>query len=97
MTVFESIANRLYNWVWSPPLLILILIVGVYLTFQTRGGQFRYFWYAHKLAFTHHDDRSAGDISHFEAFMTILSGTIGIGSIAGMATALVAGGVGALF
>jgi AGCS family alanine or glycine:cation symporter len=97
MAFFESIAEHLYNWVWSPPLLIVILIVGVYLTFQTRGVQFRDFWYAHKLAFTRHDDQSAGDISHFEAFMTALSGTIGIGSITGVATALSFGGVGALF
>ena len=82
---------------WSPPLLILILVVGLYLTIVTRGVQFRYLWYAHKLAFTRHDDQAAGDISHFQALMTALSGTIGIGSITGVATAIAIGGPGALF
>ena len=97
MHSWENIINKLYNFVWSPPLLILILLVGLYLTVVTKGIQFRYLWYAHKLAFTRHDDQSKGDISHFQALMTALSGTIGIGSITGVATAIVLGGGGALF
>ena len=97
MNNWESVINTLCGWVWGPPLLILILIVGLYLTIVTKGIQFRYFWYAHKTAFSRHDDQAQGDISHFQAFMTALSGTIGIGSITGVATANVLGGVGALF
>ena len=97
MNQWESFTNAVFNWVWSPPLLILILVVGLYLTIVTRGVQFRYLWYAHKLAFTRHDDQAAGDISHFQALMTALSGTIGIGSITGVATAIAIGGPGALF
>ena len=97
MNHWENTINKLYNWVWSPPLLIFVLFVGIYLTVVTRGVQFRYLWYAHKLAFTRHDDQAQGDISHFQALMTALSGTIGIGSITGVATAIVLGGVGALF
>lgn len=77
------------GWVWGPPLLILILIVGLYLTIVTKGIQFRYFWYAHKIAFSRHDDQAQGDISYFQAFMTVLSGTIGIGSITGVATDII--------
>jgi len=91
------VIHQLYNWIWSPPLLLLILIVGVYLTIATKGVQFRLLWYAHRLAFTRQDCRAQGDISHFEAFMTALSGTIGIGSITGVATAMILGGVGSLF
>lgn len=97
MNQWESFTNTVFNWVWSPPLLILILVVGLYLTIVTRGVQFRYLWYAHKLAFTRQDDQAEGDISHFQALMTALSGTIGIGSITGVATAIAIGGPGALF
>ncbi len=97
MNQWESFTNTVFNWVWSPSLLILILVVGLYLTIVTRGVQFRYLWYAHKLAFTRQDDQAEGDISHFQALMTALSGTIGIGSITGVATAIAIGGPGALF
>jgi AGCS family alanine or glycine:cation symporter len=85
------------NWVWGAPLLILLLIVGLYLTFILRGVQFRYLFYSIKLAFTRQDDGAQGDISHFQALMTALAATIGIGSIAGVATAVFAGGLGAIF
>ncbi len=89
--------NVINDWVWGPPLLILMLFVGVYLTILLKGVQFRYLWYAHKLAFTRHDDGAQGDISHFQALMTALAATIGIGSITGVATAVAIGGLGAIF
>ncbi|PCI78255.1 sodium:alanine symporter family protein [Candidatus Aerophobetes bacterium] len=94
MEKFIGVVNA---WVWGPPLLIFLVIVGVYLTICTRGVQFRYFGYAHKLAFSRHDDNAKGDISHFEALMTCLAATIGIGSITGVATAISIGGMGAVF
>ncbi|MEM8727897.1 MAG: sodium:alanine symporter family protein [Chlamydiota bacterium] len=97
MNQWESFTTIVFNWVWSPPLLILISGVGIYLTLVTRGIQFRYLWYAHRLAFSRHDAQAEGDISHFQALMTALSGTIGIGSITGVATAIAIGGPGALF
>lgn len=85
------------EWLWGPPLVILLFGVGCLLTYRTRGVQFRHLYYAHKLAFTRHDDQAQGDISHFQALMTALAGTIGIGSIAGVSTGIVIGGYGALF
>lgn len=93
----ESFLQYVEEWVWGPPLLILLTFVGIYLTFVTRGVQLRYLFYSIKLAFSRHDDQAQGDISHFQALMTSLAATIGIGSIAGVATAVVAGGLGALF
>lgn len=93
----ESLLQRMENWVWGAPLLILLLIVGLYLTFILRGVQFRYLFYSMKLAFTRQDEEAQGDISHFQALMTALAATIGIGSIAGVATAVFAGGLGAIF
>ena len=95
MSSFQHIINLL-NEVWSFPLVILLVIVGLYLTIRTRGVQFRYLYYAHKLAFMRSDSISQGDISHFQALMTALAATIGIGSITGVATAIIMGGVGAL-
>jgi alanine or glycine:cation symporter, AGCS family len=82
--------------VWGPPLLILLFVVGIYLTIRTRGIQFTHLFYALKLAFSRHDDDAEGDISHFQALMTSLAATIGIGSITGVATAIAIGGVGSL-
>lgn len=86
-----------HDWIWGTPLLLLILGTGIYFTIRLDFVQFRYLGYALRLAFTRHDDRAEGDISHFQSLMTALAGTIGIGSIAGVATAMLAGGVGALF
>jgi len=91
--------DRLYSWVWGPPLLILLMGIGVYLTFALKGLQFRYLPYALKLVFgpQQSDKQGEGDISHFASLMTALAATIGIGNIAGVATAVTVGGFGALF
>jgi AGCS family alanine or glycine:cation symporter len=90
--------NTIYSWVWGSPLLILFMGVGIYLTFTLKGIQFRYLGYALKLVFSSkkaHEGK--GDITHFESLMTALAATIGIGNIAGVATAITVGGLGALF
>ncbi|MCF7806872.1 MAG: sodium:alanine symporter family protein [Simkaniaceae bacterium] len=92
-----EILTEINGYIWGPPLLIFLILVGLILTFRTRFIQVRHLWYAHKLAFTRHDDSAQGDISHFQSLMTALAATIGIGSITGVATAIVSGGFGALF
>jgi AGCS family alanine or glycine:cation symporter len=87
-----------YHVVWGVPLLTMIIGIGVYLTFALRGLQFRYLWYALKLAFGKDQEKEAqGDITHFQSLMTALAATIGIGNIAGVATGVAVGGLGALF
>ncbi|MCE2982496.1 MAG: sodium:alanine symporter family protein [Parachlamydia sp.] len=90
-----------YSLVWGLPLLILLSGVGIYLTFALKGLQFRYLGYALKLVFSSNKraekSEEKGDISHFESLMTALAATIGIGNIAGVATAIAIGGLGALF
>ncbi len=93
----STILDLINNIVWGPPLLILMALVGVTLTIRLRGLQVRHLIYAHKLAFTREDSSAEGDISHFQALMTALAATIGIGSITGVATAIAIGGLGALF
>lgn len=88
----------LYSWVWGAPLLIAIVGIGLYLTFALRGLQFCYLKYALELVAGKHQGKGGkGDISHFQSLMTALAATIGIGNIAGVATALAVGGMGALF
>ena len=97
MEQIEKLLITIEGWVWGAPLLLLLTIVGLYLTIILRGVQFRYLFYSLKLAFTRHDDSAQGDISHFQALMTALASTIGIGSITGVAIAIVIGGLGSLF
>lgn len=90
--------DTLYAIVWGWPLLILVLGTGIFLTIALRGLQFRYLPYALKLALVPGTGpKGKGDISHFQSLMTALAGTIGIGNIAGVATAITIGGMGALF
>jgi len=86
------------DFVWGPPTLILIVGTGLFLTFRIGFYQFSSLPYALKLAFTKNQDQtSEGDISHFQSLMTALAATIGTGNIAGVATAVVLGGPGAVF
>lgn len=87
------------QWIWSTPLLALLVGTGLFFTIALRGVQFRYLTYAFKEAVRRRasDKESAGDISHFEALMTSLAGTIGTGNIVGVATAICLGGLGSLF
>jgi len=97
MTSIESFLFKIENWIWGPPLLVLLTAVGLYLTIALKGIQFRYLAYSLKIAFTRQDDKAAGDITQFQALMTSLAGMIGIGSITGVATAIAMGGLGSLF
>lgn len=85
------------RFLWEGFLIYLLLGVGIYLTVRLKAMQVRYLPYALKLAFSRSDDKAEGDISQFQSLMTALAATIGIGSIAGMATAVMAGGFGAIF
>ncbi|TLS39390.1 alanine/glycine:cation symporter family protein [Pseudalkalibacillus caeni] len=90
--------SSISSFVWGWPLLILLVGTGVYLTIRLGFLQLRLLPYSLKLAFTKNQDKkSEGDISHFQALMTALAATIGTGNIAGVATAVVAGGPGAVF
>ena len=85
------------DFLWGPPLLILIVGTGIYLTFRIGFLQIKLLPYSLKLAFTKNQDKkSDGDISHFQALMTALAATVGTGNIVGVATAVVSGGPGAV-
>lgn len=97
MLEYELLLNEIKNWVWGPPLLVLLIGTGVYLTIILRGMQFRYLGYALKQAFFPQKYQADGDITPFESLMTSLAGAIGTGTIVGVATAISIGGVGSMF
>lgn len=84
------------DFVWGPPMLILLVGTGIFLTVRLRFLQFTRLGYAFRLIPTK-DETSEGDISHFQALTTALAATIGTGNIAGVATAIASGGPGAVF
>jgi AGCS family alanine or glycine:cation symporter len=88
--------STLSGWVWGPPMLILLVGTGLYLTVILKGLQFRALPHALKLIF-HKEPAADGDISHFSALTTALAATVGIGNIVGVATAITLGGPGAVF
>lgn len=95
LALLEAVAA----WVWGPPLVLLLVGTGVYLTVRLRLLQIRLLPHALYLALVvrrEPEDRP-GDISHFQALMTALAATVGTGNIAGVATAVTMGGPGALF
>lgn len=82
--------------VWGIPLIVLILAVGIYLTVRLGLLQIRHLPKALKYM-VKNEDGGSGEVTSFGALCTALSATIGTGNIVGVATALCAGGPGALF
>ena len=85
--------------VWGPPMLILLMGTGVVLLFVTGGVQFRHIGTALGEVLGKLRNRTAGvgNVTPFQAVATALASTVGVGNIAGVATAIVLGGPGALF
>ncbi|HEY9576429.1 MAG TPA: sodium:alanine symporter family protein [Pseudobacillus sp.] len=93
-----EVMNQISGFIWGPPLLILLVGTGIYLTIRIGFLQLRLLPYSLKLAFSKNQDKqSEGDISHFQALMTALAATVGTGNIVGVATAVLIGGPGAIF
>lgn len=92
----NSILSLLSSYVWGPPMLILLVGTGLYLSIRLKFIQFWALPHAFKLIFSCEKD-AQGDISHFAALMTALAATVGIGNIVGVATAITMGGPGAVF
>lgn len=82
--------------VWGLPLIILVLLTGIFLT--VRLGLIQIFHLPKALYFMiRNEEGGKGEVTSFAALCTALSATIGTGNIVGVATAIVAGGPGALF
>lgn len=93
----ESVLKTVDDLVWGIPLIVLILVVGIFLTVRLKGLQIRRLPLAIRNLVSDESSGQEGEVSGFGALCTALSATIGTGNIVGVATALVAGGPGALF
>ena len=92
---FNDILVKIDDYVWGIPTIVLILFTGLLLTIRCRGIQFTKLGRAFKQIFKKNEGE--GELSGFSALCTALSATIGTGNIVGVATAIAAGGPGALF
>lgn len=93
--MFDTVLNAIDDVVWGIPTIVLILATGLILTIRARGLQFTKLGRAFRSIFK--ENEGNGELSGFSALCTALSATIGTGNIVGVATAIAAGGPGALF
>lgn len=93
----SEVIATINSWAWGPVMLVLLLGTGLYLSIGLCFLTLRNIPRAFALLLGGRQGHGKGDISPFSALMTSLSATIGTGNIAGVATALVLGGPGALF
>ena len=95
--LFENLTNGL----WGLPLLITILVTGIYLTIRSGFFQFRHFGHIVKNMFSKERREEGGDdgksLTPFQAISIAIGGTVGVSNMSGVATAIATGGPGALF
>ena len=96
MEKLNDILGVIDGYVWGVPLIVLILAVGFVLSLRTGFVQVKHLPKALKYMLQNEED-GEGDVTSFGALCTALSATIGTGNIVGVATAIAAGGPGALF
>ena len=103
MAVVETINGYINDFVWGVPCLVLLIGTGLYYTIRLGFMQFRHpgFLFRETIvkAFKKKDDadKKPGELTSFQAAMTSVGAIVGSGNIAGVATAIVVGGPGAVF
>lgn len=98
MAWIDTAFNAFSNFVWGYLVLWLLLGAGFWLLFYSRGLAYRHFNHSFQLLTGRWDSKhDPGDITHFQALSAALSGTLGLGNIAGVAVAIFVGGPGAIF
>ena len=94
-----EIVSEIDEFVWGPVMLILLIGTSIFLTFRLKFRPWRYLGYGIRSSLSKEsrgESGGEGDVSPFSALATSLAATIGTGNIVGVATAMVAGGPGAL-
>ena len=94
----SEILNILSNWLWGAPLLVILLGGGVIFLVYSRFLPFLFLGHGIQALLGKFDDeRAPGEVSHFRALCSALSGTVGMGNVAGVAIAVTQGGPGAIY
>lgn len=100
MEALMAFNSKVNAFVWGPPMLILLVGTGIYLTFKQNWLQVTQFGYAMKNTvgrLTEKGEGEGGEVTPFQALATAMAATVGVGNIAGVATAIATGGPGAVF
>ncbi|MFO0792585.1 MAG: sodium:alanine symporter family protein [Candidatus Brocadiaceae bacterium] len=100
MEKLQNLIHVLNIYIWGLPMIIAIVGIGIFLTILSRFIQIRKFvrmWRETFVRTFRKESSGEGDISPFQALNVALGGTVGVGNIAGVATAIAAGGPGAIF
>jgi len=100
MTAIMEFLDTINAFVWGPPMMIILVGTGIFLTIRIGGLQFTKIGYGWRLTLKGFfkkdvDQRGEGEITPFQSLTSVLAATIGNGNIAGVATAIAAGGPGA--
>lgn len=99
MNELTDLFGNVAAFLWGLPLVVLLVGGGLFFVMHSR--LMPYFHLKHALAITTgklaNEQKATGDLSHFQALMVALSGTLGLGNIAGVAVAITLGGAGAIF
>ena len=82
---------------WGQPTQLLLLGAGLFFAITAKFKPYRYLFFAFDILRGKYPSKGAGEVSHFKALTATLSGTIGLGNIAGVAAAIYFGGPGAVF
>lgn len=90
--MIERVIYEVEKIVWGPQFLGIFIILGIYLSIKLKLPQLKTLGIVTKM-----NGKQKGDISSFKALMTILAGTLGVGNIIGVATAISVGGIGSIF
>lgn len=98
MSVVEALFTAFANFMWGLPLVVLLVGGGCYLLVLSKARPYRYVKHAVAITTGRYDDANdEGQVPHYQALATALSGTLGLGNIAGVAVAINLGGPGAIF
>ncbi len=93
----ESALGQLAGFLWGPPLVTLLVGGGLFFLIYSRFVPYRHLGESLRLLFAPSDGNDPGQLSHFQALCTALSGTLGMGNVSGVALAIAMGGPGAIF
>jgi AGCS family alanine or glycine:cation symporter len=99
MTNLEAILSQIVSFMWGLPLVILLVGGGLFFVFHSHLLPYRHLKHALDITLGKFNtsEKADGDLTHFQALMVALSGTLGLGNIAGVAVAITIGGAGAIF
>ncbi len=104
LQIVEQVNGAINSVVWGPPMLVLMIVVGVLMTILTGVFQFSHFghWMKNTIGAIFKDKEVVGhtkdkSISQFQSLCTALAATVGTGNIVGVAGAIMTGGPGAVF